>query len=406
MGERTGPLDPNTESTATDAHQPTGDTALSAAVQGEPLPRAVPNQGDARLADAVQGQPAPSDMAAAAGASPEGARINDEMSGFVAATDAEELGAATRDDQLSINGAPDADADDFDEGYDDQLADGSADDATAEIRDDIQETRSQMSDTLNALEAKLNPRHIAEQVTDTVRDATIGKAEHFMSDMSDRAQDLGSTFMDTLRENAVPAALIGLGLGWLLMKNSSATRDRQPGRYQLDQRSRGYRVPIEEQPYGRQYYPGQGYQTSQASNTQPSGANPVQRAGQQASQALSSAQGAVSDRMSDVAENAQEAWGAVADQAQQAQGWLRRTYDENPLLVGAIAVVAGAAIAFTIPESPQENQWMGSTRDNLAQQAQTTVQETVQKTEQVAKKAADAARDAAHDEAQKQQLTR
>jgi len=405
MGERTGPLDPrnpnaNTPGAAGNTtDQNVGDPALSAAVQGQPTPSNVPYQGDTQLANAVQGQPVASTAPTSSEESPEGRRINEEMSGFIAQEDAEELDAAASDDRQADND----DYDDADDEYDDRLDDGSATDDTDEIRGDIEQTRTQMSDTLDAIEAKLNPHRIAERVTETVRDATIGKAEEFMSDMSERAQDLGSTFMDTLRENAVPAALIGLGLGWLMMKNSAANRDRQQRRYQS-----GYRVPIEGQ-YRQQYYPGQRYSTTQPRYQQQTGqpsANPVQRAGQKASEALSSAQDAVGDRMSDASDNVQEAWGNVADQAQQAQSWLQRTYEDNPLLVGAAALVAGAAIAFAIPETPQENQWMGPTRDNLAQQAQATVQDTVQKTEQVAKKAASAARDAAQDEAQKQQLTR
>jgi len=435
MGERTGPLDPrNLRNTGAGSRQsasgePIGDPTLSAAIQGQPTPTNQPYEGDVRLSDAVQGQPLAStgSSRSTSGLSPEGRRINEEMGQFVAQEDAQELGARTSVDQYADND------DDYDDGDDDdddggayvsgQLNDGSETDNPDEIRDDIEQTRAQMSGTLDAIEAKLNPHRIAQQVTDTVKEATVGKAEEFMSDMSDRAQDLGSTFMDTLRENAVPAALIGLGLGWLMVKNNSANREREQRRYQTNYRG-GYRVPIEGQgygtPYGQQYYPGARYQTNQAARYQQqgdeSGANPMQRAGQKAGQALSQAQDAVSDRMGDAVDNVQEAWGNVTDQAQEtwgnvtdqaqrAQGWLQRTYQENPLMIGAIVLVAGAAIAFAIPETPQENQWMGSARDNLAQQAQSTVQETVQKTQQVAKKAASAAKDAAKDEAQQQQLT-
>lgn len=416
MGKRTGPLNTQNQGAGMNS-QASGDPTLAAAVQGQPMPTNVPNRGDARLSDAVQGQPYDT-----TGESPEGRRINNEMGEFVAQEDAEELGARTSTDRYADNDDGYDAGDNDGEGYTNQLDDGSETDDTGAIRDDIDETRSQMSGTLDAIEAKLNPHRIAAQVTDSVREATIGKAEDFVNDIGDRAQDLGSTFMDTLRENAIPAALIGLGIGWLLVRNNANNREREVRGYRGASRG-AYRVPIEGQRYGQPYYPGQGYQNYQTPTYQQSSgqagqssANPMQKAGQKASQALSSAQDAVGDRMSGASDNvqeawgnvtdqAQEAWGNVADQAQQAQGWLRETYEDNPLLVGAIAVVAGAAIAFAIPESPQENQLMGPARDNLAQQAQSTVQETVQKTQQVAQKAASAAKDAAKDEAQQQQLT-
>ncbi|MBW3636145.1 MAG: DUF3618 domain-containing protein, partial [Armatimonadetes bacterium] len=56
-----------------------------------------------------------------------------------------------------------------------------ADDETAvkteEIRDEIEHTRAEMSQTIDELQEKLSPQHIKEQVKDSVREATIGRAE-------------------------------------------------------------------------------------------------------------------------------------------------------------------------------------------------------------------------------------
>src|SRR5579875_3678122 len=59
---------------------------------------------------------------------------------------------------------------------DDDLVDENTDDPDA-IRDDIEETRSQLGDTIDAIQEKLSPQRITRQVTDSVREATIGKAE-------------------------------------------------------------------------------------------------------------------------------------------------------------------------------------------------------------------------------------
>jgi ElaB/YqjD/DUF883 family membrane-anchored ribosome-binding protein len=104
---------------------------------------------------------------------------------------------------------------------------------TAEIRAEIEQTRAQMSDTIDTLQERLAPQTLVEQAKDTaaeaaseavanakdaVKEATIGRAEQVVSNVTDTARETGSSFMDTIRENPLPAALAGIGLGWLWMK--------------------------------------------------------------------------------------------------------------------------------------------------------------------------------------------
>ncbi len=99
---------------------------------------------------------------------------------------------------------------------------------TTEIRNNIEHTRAEMSETIDALQERLNPQTLKEQareqvreqyeeVKSTVRDATIGKAEAMMQNASDTVSETSSSIMDTIRENPIPAALVGIGLGWLFM---------------------------------------------------------------------------------------------------------------------------------------------------------------------------------------------
>ncbi len=302
----------------------------------------------------------------------------------------------------------DADTDDeYDDDEDDDLVDENTDDPDA-IRDDIEETRSQLGDTIDAIQEKLSPQRITRQVTDSVREATIGKAEEFMSDMSQRAQGLGASLGETLRENWVPAALIGVGVGWLLFRNGANRQQNRNPYYSGGYGYRGYDYPNYPNPSD---YQARTYRTSSGNQ------GAVQQGMRKAGQAVNQAQSAVGDtmdtmqgKMGDAIDTVQETMGRVGDQAQyraqQAQSWLADAYDDNPLMFGAVALAAGVAVAMAIPETQQEHEWMGPTRDSMLQQAESVTQDTLQKTQQVAKRAASAATDAAQDEAKKQQLTR
>ena len=51
-------------------------------------------------------------------------------------------------------------------------------DETEAIRADIEQTRSQMSATIDAIQDKLNPQNIVDQAKGAVREATIGRVEN------------------------------------------------------------------------------------------------------------------------------------------------------------------------------------------------------------------------------------
>ncbi len=69
-----------------------------------------------------------------------------------------------------------------------------------------------MSDTIDAIQDRLNPQHIKDQVKEQVReqfyeakemvrDATIGKAEEMVRNTGEAIKDARYTVMDTIKEN-------------------------------------------------------------------------------------------------------------------------------------------------------------------------------------------------------------
>src|SRR5689334_15745088 len=79
------------------------------------------------------------------------------------------------------------------------------------IEADIARTRASLTDTLDALERTLAPRHLMEKGVDMFKDAMDGNID-------------SAKIGEVLRDNPIPLALIGVGLGWLLLHNVPATR--------------------------------------------------------------------------------------------------------------------------------------------------------------------------------------
>jgi len=105
----------------------------------------------------------------------------------------------------------------------------------------------------------------------------------------------------------------------------------------------------------------------------------------------------VSKAASDAAESARAMTSGAQDYTQEvarrmrykgrrAQSELERLSRENPLAVGAGALLLGAAVALVLPETERENEWMGEARDSMVDRAQ-----------EMAKNAASTAQDAAAD---------
>jgi len=126
---------------------------------------------------------------------------------------------------------------------------------------EIAETRVEMSQTVDALQAKLAPDTLVEQAKealsevteravqeakerareaiqeatelakDAVHDATVGKAEHMVNSATESAMGTGSSIMDTIRANPLPAAVAAVSLGWLFMKRPHGGYSSQNGSY-------------------------------------------------------------------------------------------------------------------------------------------------------------------------------
>jgi ElaB/YqjD/DUF883 family membrane-anchored ribosome-binding protein len=300
------------------------------------------------------------------------------------------------------------------------------------IRADIAQTRDEMGGTLDAIQEKLNPDRLKEQVTDAVREqvdtvkdnireATIGRAEQMVSNVGDTAQRAGSGFVETIKENPIPAALAALGIGWLWMKRSGGSSGSYDYRGEYTGGGRTYYGS------GRPYYGGQRYSATSYGYGRGQGYGRVQpyyATDEQEDQSLGDKVGDVTgqakDKVSDVTGQAKEKVGQFTDQAQDQMGewsdqvqygamqakWrFDQTLHENPLAVSAAAIALGLAVGLSLPETPVEDRLMGEARDNVMDKAQSVAQDTMEKVGHVAQQVQQTATETAKDAAQKQGLT-
>lgn len=257
------------------------------------------------------------------------------------------------------------------------------------IERDIEQTRERMSQNIDALGHKLSPRNLKQQA----KEAISGAAHDAAASVSDKARRTGSKVIESLRENAVPVAMVGAGVTWMIMKRSDASSQRRgytTGGYAGEERrgvSRyvGTTSAREEFGYGSPSYRGshgsaeaaEGYGIRQkVSHAADAVGAKVSHAASAVGEKVSDAASTVADKTGVLARRVGDLSGEARDRVQhagsQARGSFERTLEENPLAIAAGAAVLGLAIGLLFPATRRENEMMGPTRDRLVDTAQET----------------------------------
>ncbi len=292
---------------------------------------------------------------------------------------------------------------------------GESSEEVTQIRSGIQKTRSNLSDTIDALQDKLDPSRIAEQVKDQIRDkaveaydtakeavkeATIGKAGKIVSSVSEAVTDVtgragtvvsesGSTVVQYIRDNPVPLTLLGIGLGMLAFnkRNSGPSSNRTVEAYAVDH-------PTTAESPSRVAETTRGLSSSVAE-----GARSVTG---QTVDAVSSAASSVRDAVGSATDGARHQFQGASSQTRQGAKattrWFQNTMEENPMVLGMGVLAAGAVVGLTLPTTRIEGDYMGEARDQLVDQAKSVAQEAVGKVQHVAEEAGNTAKDAARKE--------
>jgi ElaB/YqjD/DUF883 family membrane-anchored ribosome-binding protein len=250
---------------------------------------------------------------------------------------------------------------------------------TEQIKGQIEETRREMGQTIDAIQEKLSFSNISDQVSehvsnavesakDAVYDATIGKAVYFMKNVGDGISS--SSIVRTAKNNPYPFILIGLGAGLLAYQSFSGSGRRRSNYY-------GDR---------RREFAGSGENLQ----SQPGGSmlNTAKESLGGLTDTVSSAAGSAYHSLTDTAHTVYSSTGEVVNRAYEKAGELgtvaRDQYDhyleENPLAVGAVALALGAAVGMAIPSTRYEGEIMGETRERLMEKAKSTATQLLDKT--------------------------
>jgi len=268
--------------------------------------------------------------------------------------------------------------------------------SSREIRSEIDRTRSDMDETFAALDAKLTPREIGLELWHLFKGGSTTGA---------------GKLWRVAREHPMPAAVVGLGLGWLMVESS-----RKPDAYDGLDREDGDSYSYRQGYAGTSSY-------SAASGVLSTAKGKVHDVADSAKEALSSA----GDKMSDAAgwtkEQASDLGHQVAEKAstlghqvterasglrRQAKTGVRRarvgfwqTLEENPLMVGAATLALGVIAGLALPSTDREDELLGETRDRLFDEVKEAGHQALDKSKHVAEAVADKVKE----EAQHQGLT-
>lgn len=293
-----------------------------------------------------------------------------------------------------------------------------------DIERDIANEREQLSDTFNDLQKKFSIDTIVNDIGTMVRD---------------QGGDIGRSVKDTVARNPAAVALVGVGLAWLVLgKDRTAHGNGTPqhsGQYGGRNRTRGSSLGWDEltrandhsfsdgdqtwydsaqatpDPRFRGQATGGGSHDTSDTGTSSAGVTDRVRSGASAAgQAISGAAGSMGQSASDLTERLSHGLDDLSDEAKARVLSARRAahdarqsslaamnrgtraasdfYDDQPLVVGALAVAVGAAIGAALPHSRVEDGAMGESSDRLFAEAQAVFREERDKAMAAARSAA------------------
>lgn len=204
------------------------------------------------------------------------------------------------------------------------------------------------------------------------------------------AKQAGSSAISAVRENPVPAAMVSLGLGWILWQQFKGNgNNRTTAKPHDEARTRAANGT-------------DGQVLGAAGKAQNVAAQAVEAAENVVGQVAEKAQ-TVAGQVANAAKTAGEQvvhagqWlggqaigkasqlpGQVRNGTKRAVSYVGQTVNEKPLAAGAVALGVGAGIGLALPRTQVESKLMGEAKDKLLEQVGSTVQGAVDKVQKIA----------------------
>jgi hypothetical protein len=216
-----------------------------------------------------------------------------------------------------------------------------------EIAADIDRTREALDRTVDAIVGKLTPSQL------------LGELVHILR--SGSSSVLGRV-MSTAREHPVPATVVAAGLGMVLWERS--------GRSSSARESRGYDYEYD---------------------LERGGVRRVKEKAQEAAAGVEEKLEQVKGRLDEVREEARR-------KVKDARIGFWQNMDQQPLVVGGIALALGAAVALLVPRTAREDELMGEAKERVKDRAEEIGREVLDRGKEVAQTAADVLREEAREQ--------
>ncbi|MGH8502801.1 MAG: DUF3618 domain-containing protein [Gammaproteobacteria bacterium] len=250
------------------------------------------------------------------------------------------------------------------------------------IEADLDRTRGEMSDTLDALQKKLSPGELFDEALTYFRNSGAG--------------DFTSNFKNSITQNPLPVTLVGVGLAWLALSSGKASS--AAGHDLSDLGDHDSYDPYAQYPEDLPASQPEGLEGGEFGDLASSdevAAGQDQTSADKPSRMKRMASGG-RERMRGISHGARHGAsraGAMGRrQAARAKSGFEHMLNEQPLVLGAIGVALGAALAAGLPGTRREDELMGDARDQLMHRAQVKGEQQLGKAKHAAKSAADAAR--------------
>ena len=254
-------------------------------------------------------------------------------------------------------------------------------------------------------------------------------ASSYDSGQTGNADGLVNKVMETIQQNPIPAALAGLGVGYLVMQGQGSKSQGHSNNYPSygnqsnGQAGIGQKVgDVASQAGDTVGNIAQKAGDTVGSVTQKAG-DLVGQAGSKVGDIAGGVAGGVGDTLGAVAGGVGNTVGAVAGgvgdiagnvvggvgdtvggvvegvqyQTLRAEITFGRLLQETPLALGAVALALGITVGMMLPGTPQENQIMGAAHDTFMGKVQETTQQTFEKVQHVTEEVSNTTKNAVAD---------
>ncbi|OGP12687.1 MAG: hypothetical protein A2052_07960 [Deltaproteobacteria bacterium GWA2_54_12] len=204
-----------------------------------------------------------------------------------------------------------------------------------DINREIDRTRARLNGTIDEIMDRFSAERLKDRAWDEIR---------AMTRPGSRARDTGSSLVNTIRNNPIPAAMTGAGLILLFARGS------QGGRYQTQ-----IQVTAE----------GEAGEAGEK----------VHDITQKAREKAQRLRGRVSEKTGYAGEELRELRGRAGE----VKSIFRDIVEDNPLAVVAAAFAIGSALGLGLPETSKERELLGETGEALREKAAGTLEEAEKK---------------------------